>query len=190
MEKPPPNLVLGSIKASKSRDYPQKAKVIMRRRRSVPSFPSCYREIIKTVRLDEEEVKKDSREKRRNAHQGKLPIVHESDEHENAPAVNPKVKKLETSALKLGEAYRRKKKIVVAKTLQRSKSESSKRVMFDESKNIIRRIETEKYEPPDSIEEKDQYANMSNEEINARAEEFIQRFNKQIRLQGEVYSKK
>ncbi|KAJ6926136.1 hypothetical protein NC651_010546 [Populus alba x Populus x berolinensis] len=162
----------------------------MRRQRSVPSSPSCYREIIKTVRLDEEEVKKDNREKRRAAHQGKLPIVHESDEHENAPAVNPQVKKLETCALKLGEAYRRKKKVVVAKTFQRSKSESYKRVMFDESKNIIRRIETEKYEPPESIEEKDGYANMSNEEINTRVEEFIQRFKKQIRLPGEVYSKK
>ena len=162
----------------------------MRRQRSVPSFPSCYREIIKTLRLDEEEVKKDGREKRRAAHQGKLPIVHESDEHENAPAVNPQVKKLETSALNLGEAYRRKKKVIVSKTLPRSKSESSKRVMFDESKNIIRRIETEKYEPPDSIEENDGYAKMSNEEINAKVEEFIQRFNKQIRLQGKFYSKK
>ncbi|XP_065879469.1 uncharacterized protein [Euphorbia lathyris] len=72
---------------------------------------------------------------------------------------------------------------------RRSKSEGVKRVMFDESKNIIRRVEIVTDDSP-SDEERDEenkrYANMSNEELNRRVEDFIQRFNKQIRLQNDV----
>jgi hypothetical protein len=166
--------------------------VVMRRQRSVPTSPSsAYSEFIKTVRLNEETINKESREKTRAAHQRKLPIVHESVEHESPSSVNSQEgKRLETSAVRSGEAIRHKKKAVVPKALQRSRSEIVKRVVIDESKNIIRRIETENYEPPDSVEEKNEYANMSNEDLNRRVEEFIQRFNKQVRLQGEVYSRK
>jgi len=64
-----------------------------------------------------------------------------------------------------------------------SKSEKTKRgVVDEEKKNILRRSETEKHEQP-SVEE-NEFSTMSDEDLNRRFEEFIQRFNTQIRLQG------
>ncbi|KAF5752732.1 hypothetical protein HS088_TW01G00649 [Tripterygium wilfordii] len=81
-----------------------------------------------------------------------------------------------------------KNKIEGERSYRRSKSERVKRVSFDESKNVIvRSSSAEKLDELPSKEEEvveeeegNEFSNMSNEELNRRCEDFIQR---QIRLQ-------
>ncbi|XP_021834281.1 uncharacterized protein LOC110774063 [Prunus avium] len=75
---------------------------------------------------------------------------------------------------------------VAAKTYQRSKSEKTKtkRAVIDErKKDILRRSDDEKKYEPNTVED-NEFSVLSDEELNRRVEEFIQRFNKQIRRQS------
>ncbi|XP_050367604.1 uncharacterized protein LOC126785959 [Argentina anserina] len=108
------------------------------------------------------------------------------DEHDEKPSVD----ELDVREKRIVhvQSKGRKKRNLQAKTYKRSKSEEVKRVAMDECKSsIIMSSETmEKHEEAqrNTQEEENEFSSMSTEELNRRFEEFIQRFNEQIRHQS------
>jgi len=138
--------------------------------KNVPSFVPQYQKIVKQSTPKQ---KVDSFQEKREVIVQEVQVVPERN-LQVVPERNLQVV-IKSDSEKPSEDLREK---IQAKTYRRSKSEQAKRVVIDESKNIITRSsETEK-------NEENEFSTMSDEELNRRVEEFIQRFNREIRLQS------
>lgn len=170
-------------------------------RRSSSSFVLEYQEIAKKSnvntqkREDSVEKMQEKRENESKPLENKMQIV-AINEHEKPTSMTQEDQDhiQEKRIVHVGRKsdYETKKNINEGRQnsiYRRSKSERVKKVVIDESKNSVglRRSETEKYDPKTEGEVMNEFSNMSDEDLNRRVEEFIQRFNRQIRLQAREY---
>ncbi|OIV91971.1 hypothetical protein TanjilG_09512 [Lupinus angustifolius] len=86
-------------------------------------------------------------------------------------------------SLKVDDGYKEFEEKVIHARIGRSKSDRYRRdrvksVVVDERKQIVTSSKTME------VEEENEFSKMTNEDLNKRVEEFIQKFNRQIRLQA------
>ncbi|XWS18652.1 hypothetical protein CRYUN_Cryun32bG0063200 [Craigia yunnanensis] len=153
----------------------------------VPQYPEIVKKSIPKEEENLEEKKKEDEVKKLNEiPERMLEVVEIEPETDNFQA-----KSLQEHPMKsVNEACDQviNKKKIEAKTILRSKSDKVNRVTFNDKKNNLKISKTEKHEPSakenEFPAEENEFSTMSDEELNRRFEEFIQNFNREIRLQG------
>ncbi|XP_022777270.1 uncharacterized protein LOC111318662 [Durio zibethinus] len=162
-----------------------------RRRSTAASFVPHPEIVTKSIPKEEESLKEKKKEDVADQKKNEIPeriveVVKIEPKTDNSQAESPQPEHPMKADNEACDQVINKKKIE-PKTIRRSKSDKVKRATFDD-KNNLQRSKTEKHEPSakqnEFPAEENEFSTMSDEELNRRVEEFIQNFNRQIRLQG------